>query len=53
MLQLEKEITFVWDRPWSAMSYIYLVVRYFGIVVAMYVGWLYPPDSTLYVDADV
>ncbi|KAG1806991.1 uncharacterized protein BJ212DRAFT_1485856 [Suillus subaureus] len=49
MLQLEKEITFVWDRPWSAMSYIYLVVRYFGIVVAMtcacWGGLVYMPEG--------
>ncbi|KAG2140710.1 hypothetical protein BD769DRAFT_116367 [Suillus cothurnatus] len=37
MLQLKKEITFVWERQWSAMTYLYLVVRYFGILVAMYI----------------
>ncbi|KAG2149860.1 hypothetical protein BD769DRAFT_362994 [Suillus cothurnatus] len=35
MLQFEKEVTFVWQRQWSVMSYLYLVVRYFGIFLAM------------------
>ncbi|KAG1843283.1 hypothetical protein DFJ58DRAFT_804788 [Suillus subalutaceus] len=47
MLQFEKEgneesITFVWERPWSAMSYLYLFVRYFGG------GLLYMPESVSY-----
>ncbi|KAG2749450.1 hypothetical protein P692DRAFT_20803648 [Suillus brevipes Sb2] len=35
MLQFEKEVTFVWGRPWSVMTYLYLAVRYFGILVAI------------------
>ncbi|KAG2364154.1 hypothetical protein BDR07DRAFT_1459846 [Suillus spraguei] len=35
ILQFEKEVTFVWGRQWSAMTYLYLVVRYFGIVTVM------------------
>ncbi|KAG2368313.1 hypothetical protein BDR07DRAFT_1391717 [Suillus spraguei] len=35
VLQFDKEVTFVWQRQWSAMSYLYLVVRYFGIVIAI------------------
>ncbi|KAG2064117.1 hypothetical protein BDR04DRAFT_1110613 [Suillus decipiens] len=38
ILQFEKEVAFVWERQWSVMSYLYLVVRYFGIVLAMYVA---------------
>jgi hypothetical protein len=37
MLQFEKEVTFVWQRKWSVMTYLYLAVRYFGIFLAMYV----------------
>ncbi|KAG1771428.1 hypothetical protein EDD22DRAFT_569659 [Suillus occidentalis] len=33
--QLEKETTFVWERQWSAMTYLYLAVRYFGILIAI------------------
>lgn len=35
ILQLEKEATFVWERQWSAMTYLYLAVRYFGILIAI------------------
>lgn len=35
MLQLEKEVTFVWQRQWTVMAYLYLAVRYFGIFLAM------------------
>ncbi|KAG1811560.1 hypothetical protein EV424DRAFT_1349648 [Suillus variegatus] len=35
MLQFEKEVTFVWQRQRSIMTYTYLVVRYFGISIAM------------------
>ncbi|KAG2035125.1 hypothetical protein BDR03DRAFT_1012819 [Suillus americanus] len=35
VLQFDKEVTFVWERQWSVMTYLYLVVRYFGIVLAM------------------
>ncbi|KAG2033219.1 hypothetical protein BDR03DRAFT_967993 [Suillus americanus] len=56
MLQLEKEVTFVWERQMSVMAYLYLVVRYFGIVLAMYVavavsfrgGLLYMPEAVSY-----
>ncbi|KAG1823122.1 hypothetical protein EV424DRAFT_1397834 [Suillus variegatus] len=45
ILQLEKEVKFVWERQWSVMTYLYLAVRYFGILVAMYVAVLYPSDG--------
>lgn len=35
ILQLDKEATFVWERQWSAMTYLYLAVRYFGILIAI------------------
>ncbi|KAG1726652.1 hypothetical protein EDB19DRAFT_1718914 [Suillus lakei] len=35
ILQFEKEVKFVWTKPWSMMTYLYLVVRYFGIFLAM------------------
>ncbi|KAG1739052.1 hypothetical protein EDB19DRAFT_872301 [Suillus lakei] len=35
MLQFEKEVQFVWERRWTAMTCLYLVVRYFGIFLAM------------------
>ncbi|KAG2353985.1 hypothetical protein BDR07DRAFT_1431178 [Suillus spraguei] len=35
ILQFDKEVTFVWQRQWSAMSCLYLVVRYLGIILAM------------------
>ncbi|KAG1718416.1 hypothetical protein EDB19DRAFT_1797393 [Suillus lakei] len=31
ILQFENEVKFVWTKPWSLMTYLYLVVRYFGI----------------------
>ncbi|KAG1855206.1 hypothetical protein DFJ58DRAFT_360721 [Suillus subalutaceus] len=52
MLQLEKEVTFVWERQMSVMAYLYLVVRYFGIVLAMIFGiWgglIYMPEAVSY-----
>ncbi|KAG2061969.1 hypothetical protein BDR06DRAFT_946030 [Suillus hirtellus] len=49
MLQFEKEVTFVWQRQWSVMIYLYLVVRYFGIVLAMicaiWGGLVYIPEA--------
>ncbi|KAG2143375.1 hypothetical protein BD769DRAFT_1661804 [Suillus cothurnatus] len=36
MLQFEKEVKFVWERQWSVMAYLYLVVRYFGIALAIF-----------------
>ncbi|KAG2033218.1 hypothetical protein BDR03DRAFT_967990 [Suillus americanus] len=56
MLQLEKEVTFVWERQMSVMAYLYLVVRYFGIVLATYVavvlsirgGLFYMPEAVSY-----
>ncbi|KAG1860565.1 hypothetical protein C8R48DRAFT_774531 [Suillus tomentosus] len=36
ILQLEKEVKFVWERQWSVMTYLYLAVRYFGILVVMF-----------------
>ncbi|KAG2075524.1 hypothetical protein BDR04DRAFT_1114711 [Suillus decipiens] len=37
ILQFEKEVTFVWARPRSMMTCLYLAVRYFGIFLALYV----------------
>lgn len=52
LLQLEKEITFVWGRPWSVMTSLYLAVRYFGILIAMicacWGGLVYIPKSSCY-----
>ncbi|KAG1889629.1 uncharacterized protein F5891DRAFT_139270 [Suillus fuscotomentosus] len=52
MLQFEKEVTFVWQRQWSVMIYLYLVVRYFGIVLAMicaiWGGLFYIPEAVSY-----
>ncbi|KAG2360799.1 hypothetical protein BDR07DRAFT_122964 [Suillus spraguei] len=50
ILQFEKEVTFVWERQWSAMTYLYLVVRYFGIVTviricAIWGGLFYIPEA--------
>ncbi|KAG2063556.1 hypothetical protein BDR04DRAFT_1163548 [Suillus decipiens] len=49
ILQFEKEVTFVWKRQWSVMAYLYLIVRYFGIVLAMicaiWGGLLYIPEA--------
>ncbi|KAG2137573.1 uncharacterized protein EDB93DRAFT_758245 [Suillus bovinus] len=38
ILQFDKEVTFVWGRPWSMMSCLYLAVRYFGLLVAIISG---------------
>jgi hypothetical protein len=52
MLQFEKEVTFVWQRQWSVMSYLYLVVRYFGIflamIAAMWGGLIYMSEAPCY-----
>ncbi|KAG1813645.1 uncharacterized protein BJ212DRAFT_1366325, partial [Suillus subaureus] len=51
VLQFEKEVTFFWERQWSVMAYLYIVVRYFGIVLAMFGlctwgGLLYMPEAS-------
>ncbi|KAG1846484.1 hypothetical protein C8R48DRAFT_732907, partial [Suillus tomentosus] len=52
MLQFEKEVTFVWQRRRSIMTYTYLVVRYFGISIAMtcacWGGLFYVPETPCY-----
>ncbi|KAG1908065.1 uncharacterized protein F5891DRAFT_225516 [Suillus fuscotomentosus] len=52
LLLFGKEIEYVWKRPWSFMSCLYLVVRYFGlflaIVCACWGGLLYMPESVSY-----
>lgn len=52
MLQFEKEVTFVWERQWSVMTYLYLVVRYFGIILgmicALWGGLFYMPEAPCY-----
>ncbi|KAG2061967.1 hypothetical protein BDR06DRAFT_17708 [Suillus hirtellus] len=49
VLQFGKEVTFVWTRQWSVMTYLYFVVRYFGIVIAMicatWGGLFYIPEA--------
>ncbi|KAG2137664.1 hypothetical protein BD769DRAFT_1637996 [Suillus cothurnatus] len=51
LLLLDKEIQYVWKRPWSRMSILYLIVRYFGLVLALLWGFslggglLYMPES--------
>ncbi|KAG1795053.1 uncharacterized protein HD556DRAFT_1526804 [Suillus plorans] len=49
VLQFEKEVTFVWERQWSMMTYLYLVVRYFGILIAIisacWGGLFYIPEA--------
>lgn len=52
LLLLDKEIQYVWKRPWSRMSILYLIVRYFGLVLALLWGFwgglLYMPESPCY-----
>jgi hypothetical protein len=52
MLQFEKEVKFVWERQWSVMAYLYLVVRYFGIalaiICAVWGGLFYIPEAPCY-----
>ncbi|KAG1737233.1 hypothetical protein EDB19DRAFT_2040083 [Suillus lakei] len=52
MLQFEKEVQFVWQRRWTVMSYLYLVVRYFGLFLAMvsacWGGLIYIPEAVSY-----
>lgn len=38
LLLLDKEVKYVWNRPWSLMSYLYLVVRYLGLSLAIIWG---------------
>ncbi|KAG2137658.1 hypothetical protein BD769DRAFT_1435259 [Suillus cothurnatus] len=49
LLLLDKEVQYVWERPWSIMSYLYLVVRYLGLFLALLCGlWgglVYMPES--------
>ncbi|KAG1771081.1 hypothetical protein EV702DRAFT_1137855 [Suillus placidus] len=39
LLLLDKEVNYVWKRPWSLMSCLYLVVRYFGLFLALLCGF--------------
>ncbi|OJA15551.1 hypothetical protein AZE42_12743 [Rhizopogon vesiculosus] len=49
LLQFEKEVTYVWQRRWSLMSWLYLTVRYFGLFVALLSGFwgglVYMPEA--------
>ncbi|KAG2139626.1 uncharacterized protein EDB93DRAFT_700108 [Suillus bovinus] len=49
ILQFEKEVTYVWARQWSVMTYLYLAVRYFGIslaiICACWGGLFYMPEA--------
>ncbi|KAG1747984.1 uncharacterized protein EDB91DRAFT_52889 [Suillus paluster] len=51
-LLLDKEVMYVWKRPWSLMSCLYLIVRYFGLFLALlwgcWGGLLYMPQSVSY-----
>ncbi|KAG1738981.1 hypothetical protein EDB19DRAFT_867843 [Suillus lakei] len=51
-LLLDKEVKYVWKRPWSLMSCLYLVVRYLGLFLALlwgcWGGLLYIPESVSY-----
>ncbi|KAH7920632.1 hypothetical protein BV22DRAFT_1132910 [Leucogyrophana mollusca] len=38
LLTIGQEVEYVWQRPMSLMSFLYYVVRYLGLFVAMYVG---------------
>ncbi|KAG1717673.1 hypothetical protein EDD22DRAFT_86423 [Suillus occidentalis] len=53
LLLLDKEIKYVWKRPWSLMSCLYLVVRYLGLFLALLCGFwgglLYIPESVSYI----
>ncbi|KAG1819150.1 uncharacterized protein BJ212DRAFT_74348 [Suillus subaureus] len=53
ILQFDKEVTFVWERQWSVMTYLYLAVRYFGIFLAMicsyWGGLFYIPETVSHV----
>jgi hypothetical protein len=52
LLLLDKEVDYVWKRPWSLMSCLYLVVRYLGLFLALLCGFwgglLYIPESPCY-----
>ncbi|KAG2144257.1 hypothetical protein DEU56DRAFT_910612 [Suillus clintonianus] len=49
LLLLDKEVKYVWKRPWSLMSCLYLVVRYLGLSLALswgcWGGMFYIPES--------
>ncbi|KAG1771093.1 hypothetical protein EV702DRAFT_660855 [Suillus placidus] len=51
-LLLDKEVKYVWKRPWSPMSYLYLIVRYLGLFLALlwgcWGGLLYIPKPVSY-----
>lgn len=52
LLLLDQEIKYVWNRPWSLMSCLYLVVRYLGLSLAItwgcWGGMFYIPESPCY-----
>ncbi|KAG1860490.1 hypothetical protein C8R48DRAFT_246792 [Suillus tomentosus] len=52
LLLLDKEVNYVWKRPPSLMSCLYLVVRYLGLFLALLCGFwgglLYIPESVSY-----
>ncbi|KAG1808811.1 hypothetical protein EV424DRAFT_192189 [Suillus variegatus] len=52
LLLLDKEVRYVWKRPWSLMSCLYLIVRYFGLFLALLCGFwgglLYISESVSY-----
>ncbi|KAG1738979.1 hypothetical protein EDB19DRAFT_867705 [Suillus lakei] len=52
LILLDREVEYVWRRPWSLMSCLYLAVRYLGLFLAMvcacWGGLLYMPESVSY-----
>ncbi|KAG2752300.1 hypothetical protein P692DRAFT_20724001 [Suillus brevipes Sb2] len=49
LMVIMSQVTFVWERQWSVMTYLYLVVRYFGIILgmicALWGGLFYMPEA--------
>lgn len=52
LILLDKEVNYVWKRPWSLMSCLYLVVRYLGLSLsitwACWGGLFYMPETPCY-----
>ncbi|KAG1873208.1 hypothetical protein F4604DRAFT_1681249 [Suillus subluteus] len=49
MLQFKREVTYVWQRQWSVMTYLYLAVQYFGIFLAMFGACRSPGGGLFYI----
>ncbi|KAG2072397.1 hypothetical protein BDR04DRAFT_1230533 [Suillus decipiens] len=52
LLLLEKEVKYVWNRPWSPMACLYIIVRYLGLFLALLWGFwgglLFMPEPVSY-----